>query len=365
MMLARRAAPQSCMLAMRSSSMSVLFLSVVATAVVFLTNPSACHTLTGFLDFMQRAHGTRHHRPMQSRGWMTHRPMECAAVMTRAVRTSSDGANIAKQWRADRRERLLASLDWSRYHLQVCFVDAIEPSHGTAAITSFFFNRICKARGADTLLLCEAGGVSPVHGSEDVLTEPPASLVPGLTVSDRNNLALPVEEFEPGHIDLYDVVVASDEETCDLLRRRLADEGLDGDADHICVLGDYLDAYDVMLMLEQSQGAPEENLAVISPGVLTVEGVKALKDGKITPGPLRGAPQAKSVGTALGGLPLEWGELLAASPTDDMLLGATPPGSAPAGSRQHIGGVLRSTIGLQRVLAASVPKGMRWWNDEE
>merc|ERR1712014_72610 len=111
-------------------------------------------------------------------------------------------------------------------------------------------------------------------------------------------------------------------------------------------------------MTEQSQGAPEENLAVMSPGVLTVESARALRDGKIRPGPLRGAPQPKSVGTALGGLPVEWAVLLAASPTDDMLLGEIRPGPAPADSRQNIGRVLRSTIGLQRVLAASVPKGM-------
>lgn len=211
------------------------------------------------------------------------------------------------------------------------------------------------------MLLCETGGLTRAHKQED-MTNVPVSSLPGLTASDRYNLALPVEEFEPGHIDLYDVVVASDEDTCDLLRRRLSKAGMNGDADHICVLGDYLDAYDVMLMHEQFQVAPEEHEVVISPGILTVEVARALKDGTIKPGPLRGAPQPKSVGAALGGLPSEWGEVLAASPTDEVLFMSV---SGLDGSRQNIGRILRSTIGLQRVLAASVPKDMRWWNDEE
>ena len=58
-----------------------------------------------------------------------------------------------------------------------------------------------------------------------------------------------------------------------------------------------------------------------------VEVARALKDGTIKPGPLRGAPQPKSVGAALGGLPSEWGEVLAASPTDE------EPGGARQASR--------------------------------
>jgi len=191
--------------------------------------------------------------------------------------------------------------------------------------------------------------------------------LPGLNQQDRDGLDQPLEEFLPAHIHLYDSVIATDQETCDALRRRLSHEGLNADADHLCVLGDYLDAYDVLLAQEQ-ESAQEVLTAKpsMAPGLVSAEGIRGLLDGSISPGPLRGRPQPQLVGPALGGLPTEWGILWSqAGDPDELQLGDAETPAESALSPQTIGRLLRSAVGLQRSLSASVPEGMGWWNDEE
>jgi len=279
--------------------------------------------------------------------------------MTAAV----EGAGLVRQWRTSRRERLLRSLDWSRYHLQVCFVDGSEPSYFKARLASFLFRRICRSRGCAVLLCSEAGGLRPARGKQAV--DQAAVFLPGLDEKDRDYLEQPLEEFRPEHIHLYDAVLATDQETCDALQRRLSQEGLNDDADHLCVLGDYLDAYDVMLAQENAQGMPTSKPSM-APGFVTAEGIRGLMDGSISPGPLRGRPQTKPVGSPLGGLPTDWSILWSqAGNPDELQLGDTEIRADSVPSPQTIGRLLRSAVGLQRCLSASIPEGMRWWNDEE
>lgn len=283
----------------------------------------------------------------------------------RATAEAVEGAGLVQQWRASRRERLLRSLDWSRYHLQVCFVDGSDPSYFKARLASFLFKRICRARGCTVLLCCEAGGLRPTRGNQAV--DPAAVFLPGLDQKDHDCLDQPLEEFLPAHIHLYDAVLATDQETCDALRRRLSQEGLNADADHLCVLGDYLDAYDVMLAQEQenAQGLPTAKPSM-APGFVTIEGIRGLMDGSISPGPLRGRPQDQPVGPALGGLPTEWGILWSqAGDPNELQLGDAETPLERLQNPQSIGRLLRSAVGLQRSLSASIPEGMRWWNDEE
>jgi len=274
-----------------------------------------------------------------------------------------EGTALVRQWRAGRRERQLRSLDWSRYHLQVCFVDGYEPSYFKARLASVLFRRICRARGCGVLLCCEAGGLQPTQRKQAV--DQSSVFLPGLNQRDHEFLEQPLEEFLPAHIHLYDAVLATDQETCDALRKRLSHAGLNADVDHLCVLGDYLDAYDVMLAQENAQGAPTPKPSM-TPGFVTVDGIRGLMDGSISPGPLRGRPQPQPVGPALGGLPTAWGILWSEAGNPDELQpgdAETPTENVP--NPQTIGRLLRSAVGLQRSLSASIPEDMRWWNDEE
>lgn len=322
------------------------------------TSPNAAHV---------RLRANTHHRRHWRRNVIRERACchvdpEAGSLVRRAVK-SGTGSDVVAQWRDDRRSRLLRSLDWSRYHLQVCFVDACEPSHSRARLASLFFKRVCKARGDSALLYCEAGGMPADAGARDRL----AALlsVPGLGADDQESFARPLEEFLPSHVSLYDAVVATDDETCAALRRRLSEQGFEADADHLCVLGDYVDAYDVMCA-EESEGGEPAGPAAIAPGILTAEGIRA---ALANPGPLRGAPRRKPVGPPLGGLPREWSEQLwpmAGSP-NELLSDAedSPERDGRQYELQMMGRLLRSTVGLQRALASSVPEGMKWWNDEE
>lgn len=284
-----------------------------------------------------------------------------ASTRMRASSASSE-AGLISSWRADRRSRVLHSLDWTRYHLWVYFVDALEPSYAKARLCRFFFERVCTSRRSSALLYCAAGGVQPAMQEETNLVV--ASAVPGLHASDLQNIMVPPYTFSPSDASMYDVIVATDERTLEAVQGILAAEGKCADLDHLCLLEDFIDAYDVLLAAEEEEGwLPTQ--AGPAPGFLTLGSLQALSPGT----PLRGAPQRQPVGPPLANLPQEWEHVLwsAAGSCNELSEGGTfPPSAMTAEQAQRAAGrMLRSVVGLERALKASIPQGMRWWNDEE
>ncbi|CAK0842540.1 unnamed protein product [Prorocentrum cordatum] len=284
-----------------------------------------------------------------------------------------EGLQLARQWRADRRERLRRNLDWSRYHLQVCFVDACEPSFAEARLSTFFFKRACRARGDQHVLCCDAGGLCPALGARDAGAARAICQVPGVSDEELGLLAEPLEQFElrhmegsvscfvPRHVDLYDVVVAANEESYEALSARLHGRG--ASSEHLCALGDFLDAHDALQAQEAAEGLPVASPGRMAPGFATREAIEALREGRLEPGPLRGAPPRRPVGELLGGLPREWQPLLDAA-SDLGVAEGLLEGGRGADARRTMGSVLRSAVGLHRWLMASIPADMKWWNDE-
>jgi len=290
-----------------------------------------------------------------------------------AAAATDGSAELVGLWRADRRNRALRSLDWTRYHLWVYFVDGLEPSYARARLCRYFFERVCAARGSSSLLYCAAGGVDPsARGELDLLV---ASAVPDLHADDLQNLMIPPYTFSPRDVDMYDLVVATDERSLQGVRRSLAEDGRGADPEHLCLISDFLDAYDVLLAAEEAEGwAPAG--APPAPGLLTLGSLQSLAPGM----PLRGAPRRQPVGPPLADLPQAWAEVLwpAAGDSSELDDDDDAPGEVRQDgaavaegmtdrerAQRNAGRILRSVVGLERVLKRSVPEGMRWWNDEE
>lgn len=275
--------------------------------------------------------------------------------------SSSSEAQLVSLWRAERRSRALKDLDWTRYHLWVYFVDALEPSYARARLCRFFFEKVCYARDSSSLLYCAAGGVQPALHQEVDLTA--ASVVPGLHASDLQNLMVPPYEFAPADMSMYDLVVAADEQTQEAVRAVLAADGRQQqDPDHLCLLEDFLDAYEVMLANEGQQDLQPVEEASIRPGMLTAGSLRNLNPGQ----PLRGAPPSQRVGPPLEYLPEVWEKVLWPAAGDCNEIGeATSSDLSPTSAQRRVGRMLRSVVGLERALRGSIPEGMRWWNDEE
>lgn len=267
------------------------------------------------------------------------------------------GAALVSTWRSQRRSRVVKSLDWTRYHLWVYFVDASEAAYSKARVGRFFFERVCQSRSSGSLLYCAAGGITPALKAEEDFDL--ASSVPGVDEHDIQNIMVPPYTFTAADMDSYDVVVAMDDATCDAVRTNLADAGKNAAAEHLCVIGDFLDAYDVLLAEEQATvETSETEPAGLEPGLLTAAGLQALRPGQ----PLSGRPRPKSVGQQpLEDLHPAWQELWDAAGDPDELSDASGPGDQKA----ILGRLLRSAVGLERTLRGSIPNDMRWWNDEE
>jgi len=285
----------------------------------------------------------------------------CVTAVVRYADAVAPGANtgavraggILAQKRAGRRARVLEELDWTRYHLQINFVDAVEPSYARARVARFFFERVCASRGSSSLLYCAAGGIRPTVQSEESMGV--ATVLPDLHADDLQNLATPPYEFDAADASMYDLIVAVDEETLQRITDRLGYF-----PDSLCSLEDFSDAYAELLAQERAQGwVPTESSA--KPGVLNLETLQKLEPGV----PLRGAPDRRPVGPALGDdLPDAWSKFLwnpEAPLVEDDLANAV----AEKSDEQVSGQILRSVVGLERFLLAGIPPDMRWWNDEE
>eukprot|EP00434_Breviolum_minutum_P002646 symbB.v1.2.002339.t1/scaffold121.1/size317807/3 len=372
----------------------------------------------------------------------------------------AESPHILRQWRFARRSRLMKTLDWTRYHLWIYFVDASEPSYARARLARYFFEKVCHSRDTSSLLYCAAGGIQStfqesrrvdgiyqkatpnaahswidtsktyyintpssdgnqqglieifynkdvpgwrisMNGQEqyhaDELTaewtryshgvEPApvviygttsngdsstsffssascrwtvggekeglevASAVPELHAEDLQNLAVPPWTFVPKDFNMYDVVVAVNEETARLIRKELPK-----DRDELCVLSDFVDAYDVMLEMEE-EAKEVVTPRTLAPGMLTREGLAALKPGE----PLRGTPPLTSVGAPLWGLPDGWQDLWNETQRS---INSVPEETGADHPFDEAGRILHSIVGLERSLRASIPPDMRWWNDE-
>mmetsp|Transcript_29138 Transcript_29138/g.39360 ORF Transcript_29138/g.39360 Transcript_29138/m.39360 type:complete len:163 (+) Transcript_29138:1-489(+) len=162
---------------------------------------------------------------------------------------------------------------------------------------------------------------------------------------------------------MYDVIVATDERTQEAVRGIIASDGrVSSDPDHLCLLDDFLDAYDVLLAADREAGRQSMEDASPRPGVLTLEGLRSLRPGE----PLRGTPQRQPVGPPLEFLPEEWEQTLWPAAGSCNEFSEEPESTKTAAKAQRRAGrMLRSTVGLERCLRASIPQGMRWWNDEE
>ncbi|CAE7193845.1 unnamed protein product, partial [Symbiodinium pilosum] len=187
------------------------------------------------------------------------------------------------------------------YHLWVYFVDSCEPSYARSRLCRFFFEKVCQGHSTASLLYCAAGGLETTQ-REELDLELPAS-VPDLHSGDLQNLVVPPYMFAPHDFSMYDVVVAADEATADSIRQRLRETGK-SDRDELCVLSDFMDAYDVLLEAEQENPVlePAPGLAA---GFLSQDGLAQLMPGQ----PLRGTPPPRPVGPPLPGLPSAWQEL--------------------------------------------------------
>eukprot|EP00439_Symbiodinium_sp_Y106_P018502 s4939_g2.t1 len=280
-------------------------------------------------------------------------------------RSLAEEDSNCRQWRYARRSRLLNSLDWTRYHLWVYFVDSCEPSYARSRLCRFFFEKVCQGHSTASLLYCAAGGLETTQ-KEEMDLELPAS-VPDLHSDDLQNLVVPPYTFTPMDFSMYDVVVAADEAfacevpisldsaatanlsrfveaTAEAVRKRLRETG-QSDRDELCVLSDFMDAYDENPVLEPAPG--------IAQGILSQDGLAHLMPGQ----PLRGTPPPRPVGPPLPGLPSAWQELW--SVANRCLAGNW---YFPA---SDVGRILHAIVGLERCLRASIPQNMRWWNDED
>ncbi|CAE7939817.1 unnamed protein product [Symbiodinium sp. KB8] len=270
-----------------------------------------------------------------------------------ALTGDAESPHIVRQWRYARRSRLLNSLDWTRYHLWVYFVDSCEPSYARSRLCRFFFEKVCQGHSTASLLYCAAGGLETTQ-KEEMDLELPAS-VPDLHSDDLQNLVVPPYTFTPMDFSMYDVVVAADEATAEAVRQRLRETG-QSDRDELCVLSDFMDAYDVLLEAEQENPVLEPAPG-IAQGILSQDGLAQLMPGQ----PLRGTPPPRPVGPPLPGLPSAWQELwsVANSGIDEL---ADTGSAQPA---EEVGRILHAVVGLERCLRASIPPNMRWWNDED
>ncbi|CAE7193532.1 unnamed protein product [Symbiodinium sp. CCMP2456] len=270
-----------------------------------------------------------------------------------ALTGDAESPHIVRQWRYARRSRLLNSLDWTRYHLWVYFVDSCEPSYARSRLCRFFFEKVCQGHSTASLLYCAAGGLEATQ-KEEMDLELPAS-VPDLHSDDLQNLVVPPYTFTPMDFSMYDVVVAADEATAEAVRQRLRETG-QSDRDELCVLSDFMDAYDVLLEAEQENPVLEPAPG-IAQGILSQDGLAQLMPGQ----PLRGTPPPRPVGPPLPGLPSAWQELwsVANSGIDEL---ADTGSAQPA---EEVGRILHAVVGLERCLRASIPPNMRWWNDED
>ncbi|CAE8605222.1 unnamed protein product [Polarella glacialis] len=289
----------------------------------------------------------------------------------------SDSAKLLRQWRTERRTRLLGSVDWSRYHLWVYFVDGAEPSYARARLCRFFFEKVCQGRDSSTILYCAAGGLEVTRSQEEELSL--VASVPNLQADDLQNLALPPYMFAPTDLNMYDVIVAMDEETCNAVREQLRATSSSvpaSDPDQLCILHDFLDAYDVLKASEQEDASMplQQPKPGLQSGFLSADTLQNLSPGQ----PLRGEPLAKPVGSPMDGVPVAWetwGEAVwsAAQHGSDTLADASGLEDVQGGLLQpqvdtscaSAGRLLRSVVGLERCLHGSIPVGMRWWNDEE
>jgi len=242
----------------------------------------------------------------------------------------------------------MKTLDWTRYHLWIYFVDASEPSYARARLARYFFEKVCHSRDTSSLLYCAAGGIQSTFQEKEGLEV--ASAVPELHAEDLQNLAVPPWTFVPKDFNMYDVVVAVNEETARLIRKELPK-----DRDELCVLSDFVDAYDVMLEMEQEKEVVTPR--TLAPGMLTREGLAALKPGE----PLRGTPPLTSVGAPLWGLPDGWQDLWNETQRS---INSVPEETGADHPFDEAGRILHSIVGLERSLRASIPPDMRWWNDE-
>eukprot|EP00435_Cladocopium_sp_Y103_P005939 s3132_g1.t3 len=266
-----------------------------------------------------------------------------------ALTGDAESPQILRQWRYARRSRLMSTLDWTRYHLWVYFVDGCEPSYARARLARFFFEKVCHGRDTSSLLYCAAGGLETTLREEEGIEV--ASAVPDLHVDDLQNLALPPFTFVPNDFSMYDVIVAVNEETAQRIR-----EQLPADRDELCVLSDFVDAYDVLREMEEEKEVVTPR--PLAPGVLTQEGLAQLKPGE----PLRGTPPVTSVGSPLCGLPDGWEELWNRTQRS---INAMPGETGDDHPFDEAGRMLHSIVGLERALRASIPPDMRWWNDED
>lgn len=264
-----------------------------------------------------------------------------------ALTGDAESPQILRQWRHARRARLMNSLDWTRYHLWIYFVDSCEPSYARARLCRFFFEKVCQGRDTATLLYCAAGGMENTQREHMGLEV--ASAVPDLHPGDLQNLSCPPFTFVPNDFSMYDVTVAVDEATAQRIRQQLPI-----DRDELCVLSDFVDAYDVLLEAEEEMVAPKS----LTPGLLTADGLARLKPGE----PLRGTPVPVPVGSPLCGLPEAWEELWSSGERSINAM----PGDEPGEDHpfEEAGRIFHSIVGLERCLRASIPPDMRWWNDE-
>lgn len=253
-----------------------------------------------------------------------------------------------------RRAQCLSTLDWTRYHLWVYFVDGEEPTHARARLCKFFFEKVAFGHGSSTLLYCAAGGLENVNNEEDDLST--ISAIPDLTADDMQHLLTPPYAFSARDLTMYDVVVATDEKTYEWLKSEIEihrSEGLIFDPDQLCLISDFNDAYDVLLRQEiEVTQLQSTRSSLLSPGLMTAEGLEQLKPGE----PLRGAPSKVQLGSPLEGLPSSWSELWDEPNNDEV---------QDLEGRLSAGSLLRSIVGLERSLRGSIPEDMRWWNDEE
>lgn len=169
---------------------------------------------------------------------------------------------LVQRWRADRRHRLIGSLDWTRNFLFVMFVDGNGPYYSRARLSRFFFDRVITSGN----LYSYAGGLHPtLQDDADDLSMMGA--VPGLSYKDMQSLSVAPFQFDPKDIDTYDVMVAMDEDTSNEIQLRLRQAGRPDDPDNLCVIGDFIDAYESVLSMQQGEGGQDTGVESVGYGM--------------------------------------------------------------------------------------------------
>jgi len=236
-------------------------------------------------------------------------------------------------------------LDWTRYHLMVYFVDALEPSYSRARLARFFLDKVHKSRATNgTQLYCYAGGVRPaIYEEQD---HGVMSVVPGLDVSDLQHLSVPPYVVDPTDLQSYDIIVAMDEDTQSLVTQ-LFPPG--ANTDHVCVLDDFLDYF----------ATPETTFS--GSHIVQADGQYRFSSPR-DQGQLPREPEE-----ALRGLPAAWKDRLWKRGVGYWCFSPRPPRvrnrsetMVSKSTERVVGRMLRSLVGLERALMDEIPADLRW-----